>query len=106
MKKRFFLIGITCTLMLEIIVLIIFSTRTPDLSQDIVAVNEVIQSVTQDFDHLENHQNETNLQYVVLDHNEQILYKTSTGLSENIHSAICNRDTILDIEKMEKFLEK
>ncbi len=97
MKKQVFLIGIIAVFLIEIIYFVIFSLRTPDFSQDPVAVNEVVQSVTHDFDSLETHKKVTALDYVVIDKKDNVLYKTRSGLSENINSAIKHRDTILEI---------
>lgn len=97
MRKQNFIIGVLLVLIAEIITLIVFAVQTPDFSQDTVAVNEVIQSVTEDFNALEQHKNTTALDYVVLDENGNLLYKTKSGLSESVNSAITHRDTILDI---------
>ena len=97
MKKQLFLIGLIAVLIAEIIALIVFALQTPDFSQDTVAVNEVVQSVTRDFDALEEHKNSTVLDYVVLDKDGNVLYKTKSGLSESVNTAIMHRDTILDI---------
>lgn len=97
MRKQAFLIGVLLTLIVEIITLIVFTVQTPDFSQDTVAVNEVVQSVTEDFNDLEQYKNTTALDYVVLDENGNLLYKTKSGLSESVNAAITHRDTILDI---------
>ncbi|MDE7182419.1 MAG: hypothetical protein K2O41_05235, partial [Clostridia bacterium] len=97
MKKQAFLIGVLFVLIAEIITLIVFATQTPNFLQDAVAVNEVVQSVTEDFNALEGHKNTTALDYVVLDENGNLLYKTKSGLSESVNTAITHRDTILDI---------
>ena len=97
MKKRFFWISFIGVCLAEIIILIVFATQIPNFSQDSVAVNEVVQSVTQDMNHIEEHRNRTTLEYVVLDNEGNLLYKTKSGLSESIHQAIAHRDTILDI---------
>ncbi len=97
MKKQLFLIGVLLILAAEIIALIIFSVQSPDFSQDTVAVNEVVQSISRDFDSLQTHENKTSLDYVVLDNGGSLIYKTREGLSENINSATAHRDTILDI---------
>lgn len=97
MKKQVFLIGVLLVLIAEIITLIIFAVQTPDFSQDTVAVNEVVQSVMKDFNNLEEHKNTTALDYVVLDENGNLIYKTKSGLSESVNEAIMHRDTILDI---------
>ena len=97
MKKQAFLIGVLLVLIAEIITLIVFAVETPNFSQDTVAVNEVMQSVTEDFNILEEHKNTTALDYVVLDENGNLLYKTKSGLSESVNEAITHRDTILNI---------
>ena len=97
MKKQAFLIGVLLVLIAEIITLIVFAVQTPNFSQDTVAVNEVVQSVTKDFNALEQHKKNTELDYVVLDKNGNLLYKTKSGLSESVNAAITHRDTILDI---------
>lgn len=97
MKNRILLIGFLLVLVAEIITLVVFAVQTPDFSQDAVAVNEVVQSVSEDFGDLENHKNKTSLDYVVLDANGNLLYKTKPGLSESINAAISHRDTVLDV---------
>ena len=52
MKKQFFLIGFLLALVAEIVSLCVFALQTPDDSQDTVAVNEVVQSVSEHFDAL------------------------------------------------------
>lgn len=98
MRKQAFLIGVLLVLIAEIITLIVFATQTPDFTQDTVAVNEVMQSVTEDFNDLEEHKNSTALDYVVLDESGSILFKTKAGLSESLNAAIAHGDTILDIK--------
>ncbi len=97
MKKQLFLTGLIAVFIAEIIALTVFALQTPDFPQDTVAVNEVSQSVTRDFDALEEHKNLTALDYVVLDNGGNILYKTKQGLSESVNAAIAHRDTVLDV---------
>lgn len=99
MKKQLFLIGLILVFIAEIIALVIFAVQTPDFSQDAVAVNEVVQSVTREFNSLEGHTPQTMLDFVVLDSDGAVLYKTKSGLSESVNTAIAHRDTILDIER-------
>lgn len=97
MKKQLFLIGFLLVLAAEIVALIVFAVQTPDFSQDAVAVNEIVQSVTEDFNGMEGHKNTTGFDYVVIDTDGDILYKTKSGLSESVNAAIAHRDTVLDI---------
>lgn len=98
MKQRTFLISLILIFAVEIAALIAFAARDTDNMQDAVAVNEVVQSVQDDWDIIKNHKNRTGLDYVVLDTDGQVLFKTKSGLSENINTAVLHRDTILDIE--------
>lgn len=97
MKKPLFLIGVVLTFIAEIIALVVFAVQTPELAQDAVAVNEIVQTVTQDFNALEQHKNPTTLNYVIIDNDGNLLYKTQSGLSESVNAAITHRDTVLDI---------
>ncbi len=97
MKKLCFLITFIIALIAEITALIIFAVQTPDFTQDTVAVNEVVQTVTEDFNNLQSHGNATNLDYTILDNGGNLMYKTKSGLSESVNAAIAHRDTILDI---------
>lgn len=98
MRKYAFLTCFIVVLIAEIIALTVFAVQTPDFSQDTVAVNEVVQSVTADFNDMGGHKNTTALDYVVLDESGGVIYKTKAGLSESVNAAIAHRDTILDIK--------
>lgn len=97
MKKQLFIFGLILMSIAEIIALIVFAVQTPHFMQDTVAVNEIVQSVTQDFNALEKHENTTDLDYAVLDKDGNLLYKTKSWLSESVNAAISHRDTLLDI---------
>ena len=108
MKKRRLLLGLLFLFSIEILALLVFASKDPDISQDAVAVNEVVQSVQNSWEHLKKqslseegqigYQNQTDLDYVVLDHSGEVLFKTKAGLSESINAAVIHRDTVLDLE--------
>lgn len=98
MKNRIFLGGLFIIFLIEITALILFTFQKEEKLQDTVAVNEVIQTIQRDWDSFEGHINQTSLEYVVLDSDGTVLYKTKSGLSESINAAITNKDIILDIE--------
>lgn len=99
MKKYLVPVCLVLILIAEVISLAVFAASTPDFSQDAVAVNEVVQSVTADFDTIETHRNFTALDYVVIDKDGKVLFATRSGLSDNINRAITHRDTILDVSR-------
>lgn len=98
MKKCTFLPILLFIFAVEIMALFIFAARDTDVIQDAVLINEAVQSVQTDWDTIGSHKNQTNLDYVVLDTNGIVLFKTKSGLSESINRAIIHRDTILDIQ--------
>ena len=98
MKKRIFLASLLFSFAIEIAILLFFIVQNTEEAQDTVLVNEAVQTVQNDWHTIKNHKNKTSLDYVVIDTNERVLFRTKAGLSENINKAIRHRDTILDIE--------
>ena len=66
---------------------------------ELVAVNEVVQSVKMDWKNLDKHSNSSVLDYVVLGMDGELLYQTREGLSETVSEAVFHRDTILTLEE-------
>lgn len=98
MKNRLFIIGFLLVLIAELVALGVFAAQTPNVSQDAVEVNEIVQSVTRDFDSLKAHESPTAHDYVVIDNDGNVLFATRSGLSETLNAAITHRDTVLDIK--------
>ena len=98
MKRAVLSICFAVVFAVELIFLIVFAVFSPDMSQDAVAVNEVMQSVKRDFRSIGEHVKTSDLDYVVLDKSGVLIYKTDSGLSESINAAIIHRDTVLDVE--------
>ncbi len=98
MKNRIFLSGLLIIFLIEIAILVLFALPKAENPQDTVVVNEVVQTVQNDWDSLEDHINRTSLDYVVLGSDGAVLYRTKSGLSESVNAAISHKDTILDIE--------
>ena len=85
--------------LLEAAVLVRYAAGRPDVSQDAVTVNRILQAVTKDWGSLDRHQNQEEAEYVVLDHENNVCYRTRSGLSETLHDAVTHRDTILTVER-------
>ncbi len=96
--KKGFLILTVIIFAVEITALVLFSVKSPNDTQNALAVNEVVQSVRADWDNLGEHTNAAALDYVVIDNNGMVLYRTKTGLSESVSAAVTRRDTILDVQ--------
>lgn len=99
MKKQIFPVLLLVFFAVEAAAILIFTFNDPGGLQDAVCVNEAVQSVQKDWDTIETHKNRTDLDYVLLDMQENLLFKTKAGLSESINSAVTHMDTILDIKK-------
>lgn len=102
MKRNLFLIALLIVLAAEIAALVVFANQDMGGTQDMVAVNEAVQSACNDWENLESHENRTGLDYVLLDSDGEVVFKTREGLSETIHEAAAHRDTILDIKNKGK----
>lgn len=97
MKKKVFLIGTIAVLLLEIFAVLVFMVQGAEHTQNAVAVNEVVQSVQAEWEDMEKHNSASELAYVVIDLEGNVLFRTGIGLSESVNEAIIHRDTILDI---------
>lgn len=98
MRGRIFFLGLVLIFGVELAVLIPLVSNQTGSPQDTVAVNEVVQTVQRDWDFLEDHTNDTGFDYVVLDGDGTVRYRTKPGLSESVNAAIAHRDTMLDVE--------
>jgi len=98
MKSRIFFGVLLITFLAELTVLIWFAYPKTEHLQDTVTINEIKHTVQNDWNSFETHVNNTTLDYVVLNSDGAVLYKTNPGLSESINAAVSHKDTILDIE--------
>ncbi len=98
MKTRVFFCGMLTVFIIELAVLILFALPKTEEQHDTVAVNEIVQTVRSSWNALEDHVTPTAMDYVVIDLDGAVLYKTRSGLSESLNTAVRHKDTILDIE--------
>lgn len=96
--KKAFLGALLSVFLVELSLLVYFTTSKISYEQNTIAVNEVLQTVIREFENIESHEQITDLDYVVIDLDENVLFRSMDGLSESINEAIRHRDTILDIE--------
>ena len=78
MKKGILFPILILAFIAEIIALALFAVTAPDLSQDTVAVNEIVQSVTQSFPSFQAPQGGPD--YTVLDADGKVLFATKPNL--------------------------
>ncbi|MCI8646146.1 MAG: HAMP domain-containing histidine kinase [Firmicutes bacterium] len=97
MKTRMVIAVLLLLFAAETAVLFFFAAGDTEDTQDAVLVNEILQTLQEDWPDLKHHRNPSGLDYVVLDLDGAVLFKTRESLSESINSAVRHRDTILDI---------
>lgn len=102
MKRVPFLIAIVITFLLEIILCFSFIGKIDDVKQNPVEINECLKSIEKYYGNESKY--ETNIPFVLLDTNAQVVYKTENGLSETVNDAIKCNDTILDVIVDEKLV--
>mgnify|MGYP001088350603 CR=1 FL=1 len=95
--KKLFLFGGLIFFLAQIVALAVFAAYNPDVSQDTVAVNEAVQTVTRDFENMSAHVKTASPDYAVLDNGGAVLYKSRPEVSDSINEAIAHRDTVLDV---------
>lgn len=98
MNFKAFLTCMAIIFLTEISALIWFANTDDCGLQDAVEVNAAVQSVRNDRENIAAHKNVTGLDYTVIDNDGNVLFATSSGLSESVNEAVIHRDTILDIE--------
>ena len=95
MKKAPFIIILILTFMAEAVICFFMVTRIKDLKTDPVKVNECMHSLSGHFGDASKYDKQ--LDYVVIDNEGNLIYKTRDGLSESINEAIKTRGLILDL---------
>lgn len=106
MKKDSFLTLILLLFFLEMTMLVCFLWTDVSSPQDTVTVNEVLKRLEADWDSPGSAAAGDGLDYVVLDGEGEVLFKTAQGLSESVNAATAHRDTILDIRQGGKTVGK
>ena len=104
MRKAPFILLIVLTFIAEALACYFTVTKMKDIKTDPVKVNECIYSVTENYGDTSKYN--TQLDYVVIDNDGKLIYKTRDGLSESVNEAIKTRGLILDLTVDEKVVGK
>lgn len=97
--KKITILAVVILLISIGVVLYVFNSGN-EVSIDVVAVNDITQSLVKEWNSLDQADLpglQYKMEYVVLDNNGALVGATKRGLNETIDSAIHNRDTIVDI---------
>ena len=96
MKKAPFVVLFILTFIAEALACFFLITRFRDIKTDPVKVNECVHSVTDNYGDTSKYNSQ--LDYVVISNDGEVLFKTRDGLSESVNEAIKTRGLILDLE--------
>ena len=96
MRKAPFIILLVLTFIAEALACYFTVTGLKDLKTDPVKVNECIYSITENYGDTSKYNRQ--LDYVVIDNDGKLVFKTRDGLAESINEAIKTRGLILDLE--------
>ena len=95
MRKAPFIVFLVLTLIAEALLCFFMVSKIKDIKTDPVKVNECVHSITDNYGDTSKYNRE--LDYVVIDNDGKILFKTKEGLSETVNEAVKTRGLILDL---------
>ena len=95
MKKAPFIILLVLTFIAEALACYLMLSKIKDIKTDPVKVNECMYSISENYGDTSKYN--TQLDYVVIDNDGKLVYKTRDGLSESINEAIKTRGLIIDL---------
>ena len=96
MKKAPFIVLLIVTFIAEALACFFMTTRIKDIKTDPVMVNECMYSISDNYGDPSKYNKQ--LDYVVIDNDGNLVYKTKDGLSESVNEAIKTRGLIIDLE--------
>ena len=95
MRKAPFILLLILTFTAEALACCFTVTKIQDVKTDPVKVNECIYSITENYGDTSKYN--TQLDYVIIGNDGELIYKTKDGLSESVNEAIKTRGLILDL---------
>ncbi|MBO4637632.1 MAG: HAMP domain-containing histidine kinase [Clostridiales bacterium] len=96
MRRKGILVFIILIFVAEGLLCFFFASKMGDISHDNVLINECLKSVGDNYGNEAEYKTLTD--YVVIDNDGNVMFRTSAGLSESIQEAVRHGDTILDVE--------
>lgn len=116
MKKRYLIIIVLVTLILEIFISINFINNKKIYQNNTIKINELSKTIENNF--YDRSKYPKTYDYSIIDSNEELIYATNRIVSDNLNDAYRNKDTIVDIKvdnkiykiiidnKIDKIIEK
>ena len=95
MKKAPFIAMLVLTFVLEAVCVVFFLNKLQDVRQDPVKINDCMYSIKENYGDEQAYNKE--LDYVIIDEAERIVYQTRDGLTASINEAIKNQCLVLEL---------
>ncbi len=97
MKRKGLLLLFLLTLLGEATGIILFMKQEETAYQDPVKVNELLWSIRNEWDTLDDHENTSAYAYTVLDETGKPRYTSDDTMAQSMNEAIIHHDTVLDV---------
>lgn len=95
MKRRYFIIVILLSFVLEIGIMLILINKNYSFQNDTVKINELVNEIEDNFNNQEKYP--SYFDYSIIDSKGLVIYKNNNDTSKNLNDAYKNRDTIVDL---------
>ena len=95
MKRKYFILMIILSFIVEIVVICLLVNKSYVLKNDTVKLNELVYEIENNFNDEKKYPN--TFSYSIIDSNENLIYKNSNNISTSLNDAYMNRDTIIDL---------
>ena len=96
MRKRYLFIFLLITFVIEVIVANRYENNKVDIKNNVPELNVVVKEIENNYG--DSSKYSTKYNYVVIDNDENVLYKTTNGLRETLNEAYMYGDTVIDIK--------
>jgi len=104
MKQKRYIFVLIIAFVLEAVLCLYFLGKMEEVKNDPVMINECLKSVEVNYGNPSEYV--TGIDYVVVDNDGNIVFKTRDGLSESINDAVRSGETILDITSGDQTIGK
>lgn len=95
MKKRYLILFIILTFLVEIFIATIYINKKVEYTNDIIKINELVKQITINYNNYSKYPEFYD--YTILDNDGNLIYKTKNDVSQSLNEAYKNRDTIIDL---------
>lgn len=104
MRKRTIITLVIITFIIETSISLFLFNMIKDVKQDTIKVNECVKTVEKNYNNESKYYKD--LDYAIIDKNDELIYKTNNTKTRSLNDAIKNNDIILDLEVNNEIIGK